>query len=187
MKKRNVIATFEVLDIQKQLNAVKHKRARKLLESRLRSTYIESFIDLNTSEAVIWIPYQSYVSDRVMEEIHSMVVSIMEKYPRIQKVDIYGRDAIIEAIKASVFKKIPRSSIIRPELEEQNKDVIPSIMVNNTNLIHCDKETREQTEAFLDLRDNSLLKMKKEPGLSSERGDLEAGEIRIIIETIDNT
>jgi hypothetical protein len=29
--------------------------------------------------------------------------------------------------------------------------------------------------------------MKKEPDYSSERGDLEAGEIRIIIETINDT
>ena len=58
-------------------------------------------------------------------------------------------------------------------------------MVNDTNLIHCDEETKEQVESFLDLKDNTLLKMKKEPGPSSERGDLEAGEIRIIIETID--
>ena len=58
-------------------------------------------------------------------------------------------------------------------------------MVNNTNLIHCDQDTKEQTESFLDLKDNTLLKMKKEPGISSGQGDLEAGEIRIIIETID--
>jgi hypothetical protein len=44
---------------------------------------------------------------------------------------------------------------------------------------------KEQVESFLDLRDITLLKMKKEPGISSEQGDLEAGEIRIIIETID--
>lgn len=48
------------------------------------------------------------------------------------------------------FKEFPKSSIIRPELEEQNKDVIPPIMVNNTNLIHCDQDTKEQTEAFLE-------------------------------------
>lgn len=185
MKKRTIIATFEAADIQKKLSIVKHKRARELLESRLRSTYIESFIDLDGLKAVIWIPYQSYVSDRVMEEIHGMVLSIMEKYPQIQKVDVYGRDAIIEAIKTGEFKEIPKTSIVQPELEEQNKDVIPSIMVNDTNLIHCDEETKEQVESFLDLKDNTLLKMKKEPGPSSERGDLEAGEIRIIIETID--
>ena len=185
MKKRTIIATFEAADIQKKLSIVKHKRARELLESRLRSTYIESFIDLDVLKAVIWIPYQSYVSDRVMEEIHGMVLSIIEKYPQIQKVDVYGRDAIIEAIKTGEFKEIPKTSIVQPELEEQNKDVIPSIMVNDTNLIHCDEETKEQVESFLDLKDNTLLKMKKEPGPSSERGVLEAGEIRIIIETID--
>ncbi len=113
-----------------------------------------------------------------------MVHSIMEKYPQIQKVDVYGGDAIIEAIETGKFKRFPKSSIIRPELEELNTDVLPSIMVNNTNLIHCDQETKEQAEAFLDLKDNTLLKMKKEPGISSKRGDLEAGEIRIIIETI---
>ena len=143
MKKRKVIATFEAADIQKQLNTVKYKRARKLLESRLSNTYLESFIDLDTVKAMIWIPYQSYVSDRVMEEIHGMVLSIMEKYPQIHKVDVYGRDAIIDAIKAGEFKEFPKSSIIRPKLEEQI-DLIPSIMVNNTSLIHCDKETREQ-------------------------------------------
>ena len=185
MKKRIVVATFEAADIQKQLNTVNHKRARELLESRLSSTYLESFIDLDALKAVIWIPFQSYVSDRVMEEIHGMVLSVMEKYPQIQKVDVYGRDAIIEAIKTGEFKEIPKTSIVQPELEEQNKDVIPSIMVNDTNLIHCDEETKEQVESFLDLKDNTLLKMKKEPGPSSERGDLEAGEIRIIIETID--
>ena len=143
MKKRTIIATFEAADIQKKLSIVKHKRARELLESRLRSTYIESFIDLDVLKAVIWIPYQSYVSDRVMEEIHGMVLSIIEKYPQIQKVDVYGRDAIIEAIKTGEFKEIPKTSIVQPELEEQNKDVIPSIMVNDTNLIHCDEETKE--------------------------------------------
>ena len=100
-------------------------------------------------------------------------------------VDVYGRDAIIEAIKAGEFKEFPKSSIRRPELEEPNKDIIPTIRVNNENLAHSNKETREEAEAFLDLKDNTLLKMKKEPGISSERGDLEAGEIRIIIETID--
>lgn len=45
MKKRIVVATFEAADIQKQLNTVNHKRARELLESRLSSTYLESFID----------------------------------------------------------------------------------------------------------------------------------------------
>ena len=35
MKTRIVIATFEAADIQKQLETVKHKRARELLESHL--------------------------------------------------------------------------------------------------------------------------------------------------------
>ena len=104
MKKRKVIATCDAADIQKQLNTVKHRRARELLESRLSSTYLECFIDLDALKAVIWIPYQSYVSDSVMEEIHSMVLFIMEKYPQIQKVDVYGRDVIIESIKAGKFK-----------------------------------------------------------------------------------
>ena len=38
-----------------------------------------------------------------MEEIHSMVLSIKVKYPQIQKVDVYGRDAIIDAFKAGEF------------------------------------------------------------------------------------
>ena len=63
----------------------------------------------------------------------------------------FGRDAIIDAFKAGEFKEILKSSIRRPELEEQDKDVIPSIMVKNTNLIYCDKVTREEVEAFLDL------------------------------------
>ena len=41
-------------------------------------------------------------------------------------------------------------------------------MVNNTNLIHCDEETKEQVESFLDLKDNTLLKMKKEPALAQK-------------------
>lgn len=68
MKKRKVIAIFEATCIQKQLNTVKHKRARELLESHLSSTYLEAYIDLDTIKAVIWIPYQSYVSDSVIKK-----------------------------------------------------------------------------------------------------------------------
>lgn len=139
MKKRKVIAIFEATCIQKQLNTVKHKRARELLESHLSSTYLEAYIDLDTIKAVIWIPYQSYVSGSVIKKYIVWRYLLWKKYPQIQKVDIYGRDAIIEAIKTGEFKELPKSSIIRPELEEQNKDVIPSIMVNNTNLIHCER------------------------------------------------
>ncbi len=70
MKERKFLSTFEAADIQKQLITVKHKRGRELLESRLSYTYLESFIDLDILKAMIWIPYQSYVSVRVMEEIY---------------------------------------------------------------------------------------------------------------------
>ena len=85
MKKRTIIATFEAADIQKKLSIVKHKRARELLESRLRSTYIESFIDLDGLKAVIWIPYQSYVSDRVMEEILAWYYLLWKNILRFKK------------------------------------------------------------------------------------------------------
>ena len=44
-----------------------------------------------------------------MKEIDSMVVYIIEEYPQIHKVDVYGRDAIIDAFKAGEFKDIPKS------------------------------------------------------------------------------
>ena len=43
-----------------------------------------------------------------------MVLSIMEKYPQIQKVDVYGRDAIIEAIKTGEFKEFQRPPSYSP-------------------------------------------------------------------------
>lgn len=184
MKKRYYETTFEATDIQKQLNSVKHERARKMLEARLHSTYLESFVNLEKPEAVIWIPYTSYVSDKVMEVVESMVLSIMNNYPQIKKVDIYGRDAIIEAIEKGEIKQFPKSSTIQPKIEEEDS-ILPSIVVNNVDYIHTDKETKEQTNLLMDLKDQALLGMGKEPGIENEQGDLEAGEIRIINETID--
>jgi hypothetical protein len=143
---------------------------------------VESFIDLDALKVVIWVPYQSYVSEAVMEEINDMVLSIKREYPKIERVDAYGRDAIIEAFETGEFKQIPKSSIIQPELEG-DKDAVQQIMIDGTDLIHHDKETKSKVEVFMDLYDNVLQKMNKAPAI--EHGDIEAGEIRIIIETVN--
>ena len=55
MKRRYYVSTFEAHDIQKQITECKHDRAKKLLESRLNTTYMESFVDLENRKATIWI------------------------------------------------------------------------------------------------------------------------------------
>lgn len=53
MKKRQVIVSFEAKDIQLQIAKAKHKGAKDLLEFRLRTTYLESMVDLEKKRARI--------------------------------------------------------------------------------------------------------------------------------------
>jgi hypothetical protein len=81
----------------------------------------------------------------------------------------------------------PKSSILRPEIVDENKAIInnvPIILLNGLDEIHCDKYTKEEAEIFFDLRDKAFQKMKFEP-TSQTSGDIETGEIRIVIETKD--
>jgi hypothetical protein len=183
--KRSIYRTsFEAAEIQKQINNTKHERARKLLQSKLITTHIESFVDLDTSYAVIWVLNTSYGSKMIFDELKDMSQSIMKQYPKITKVDIYGHDAIMEEYDRGELKQFPKSSIIKPELEG-DKDQLPLLMVDGIEYEYCDKETKKMAELFMDLRDNSFNEVNKKP-VSESSGDLEAGEIRIITETIDS-
>jgi|SRR5215207_2612626 len=179
MKKRWVIATLEAHELQKQINKTKHERGRKLLESRITKTYLESWVDLDNKEAIL-VCAKDYVSDKVKGEIDDMCKSILTSYSQIKKVDVYGYSAVIETVENGEMKFPPKSSIIQPEIVSAN-DNIPSIIINGIDEIHCDKETREDTQTFFDLRDSTLQQMGREPTLETG-GDIEAGEIRIIVE-----
>lgn len=177
MKTRHVITTFEVHEIQKQLNKTKHKKARELLESRLKSTYLESYVDLEKKKATL-ICNRDYASDKVKENINEMCKEILDNYPQIKIVDVYGYTELIKAGKNGM--EFPKSSVLQPELENDNNS-IPSFVINGIDEIHCDKDTREDAQIFMDLKDNTLQKLGFAP-VSEMVGDREAGEIRIIIE-----
>src|SRR5215217_2525315 len=115
MKRRNIISTYEAADIQKQLNRTKHEKARKLLESHLKSTYLESYVDLDKNKAIL-ICNRDYASDKVKENINEMCKEILTKYPQIDIVDVYGYTEFINAGKNGM--EFPKSSIIRPEVED---------------------------------------------------------------------
>jgi hypothetical protein len=68
MKKRQIIHTFEAKEIQHQINECKHDRARKLLDSRLRSTYMDSYVDLERKKATVLI-MKDYLSAKAKEHL----------------------------------------------------------------------------------------------------------------------
>ncbi|MDQ3839350.1 MAG: hypothetical protein M3297_08785 [Thermoproteota archaeon] len=76
MKRRKFIATPEVLEFQKRINATKHERRRKLLESSLTKTYLESWVDLDNNKAVL-LCTKDRVSGMVKGQIEDMARSIM--------------------------------------------------------------------------------------------------------------
>lgn len=181
MKKRTTIATFEAKEIQDQINRTKHERGRQLLESKLKSTYLESYVDLQVKKAVI-ICTRDYITDKVKEELEDIVKCTMTDY-QIEKVDWYGYSELVKAVKGGEMEFPPKSSIIQPEIAESGNEM-PSIIVNGIDEIHCDADTKKDVQTLYDLKDSILQKLGFDP-TSKMSGDDEAGEIRIIIEASD--
>jgi hypothetical protein len=179
MKKRTTIATFEAKEVQDQINRTKHERGRELLEAKLKTTYLESFVDLQKKKGVI-ICTRDYVTDKVTEALEDMVKCTMADY-QVEKVDWYGYSELVKAVKGGEMEFPPKSSIMQPEIEDTSNE-IPSVIVNGIDEIHCDAETRKDVQTLYDLKDSALQKMGFDP-TSQMSGDEEAGEIRIIIET----
>ena len=61
-----------------------------------------------------------------------------------------------------------------------DSDVLPSIVINDTPEAHCDASTKEEANAFLDVKDSALQKLGFEPTI--EYGDKQAGNIVIVVE-----
>lgn len=178
-KRRKFISTPEALELQKRINSTKHERARKLLESHITRTYVESWVDLDNNKAIL-LCAKDRVSGIVKGQIEDMAQSIMNTYSQIERVDLYGYSETMKAIESGELKFPLKSSVIHPETVGESNN-IPSMVVNDTNEMQYDKDTKEDVEKLFDLRDNAFQKMGLEPTLTPD-GDQETGEIRVIIE-----
>lgn len=177
MKNREFILTFDAEAIQKQINNCKHERAKKLLESRLVRTYMESYIDLEKKKATIIIG-KNNVSNNAREYLKEMGDKVMHDY-KIEHIDVYTYSKFYQLLKSGKIE-FPKSSIIRPKLEN-DENTIPQVMIDGVSDIYSDTETRSRVEILYDVKDDTLQKM----GFTSaiENNDLEAGNIIIIVET----
>ena len=103
MKHRQVIATFEVQELQKQINRCKHERTKKLLESRIRTTYMESYVDLEKKEAIV-LCMENQLSDNAEEHLKSDIIDyIVREYQiKIDKIKVHTRDAFSAALEAGM-------------------------------------------------------------------------------------
>ena len=89
MKWKQMIPTHEAKEIQRQLSNAKHERARQLLQSKLRLTYIESFVDLENNRARIGCN-RDFLSEFAYKHLERMRESILQEYESIKNVEIYG-------------------------------------------------------------------------------------------------
>jgi hypothetical protein len=179
MKKRTTIVTPAAQEIQKQLQITKHEGARKLLESRLVNTYLESFVDLDAEPEPTGtiLCNTDYGSGLVFQEIEDMGHNIISKYPQVnaENITIYGYTEFLKEFE-NTGKPFPKSTDIgKRGIEKEWMDPY----FQQTIL------PESQREAFFDLRDSVLEKWKHNPTVESDSDDdrLEAGEIRIVIET----
>lgn len=179
MKKRQVISTFEAQELQNQINHCKHERARKLLESRLRKTYMESFVDLDKKEATV-LCMENHLSDKSKEHLQYDIIDyiIREYQIDISNIKVYTQAVFSAALESGT--PFPKSSIIKPEIVGDS-DEMPITLVNDRPEAQSNPDIRERVDSFLDLKDNTLQKLGFE--VISESGYIEAGNIVIVVET----
>ena len=185
MKPRKVMMTFDAMEIHKQLANVKHKRGQQLLRSKLVSTYIESFVDLEKKRSFI-MTLNDVSTKKIWEAIDEMVKHIITTYG-IKEVKVYGEKEFTEEYKSGRLEWY-LSSIIRPEIEGTQND-IPSVVYDLGNgfvtqdPLELDKESKEKADLFFDVQDSTVRSFGLSPVMG--RGPDEAGEIRIIIQTLE--
>ena len=93
--------------------------------------------------------------------------NIFSKYPQVKKVDVYGR--IIKEVESGNMKSFPKSTVIGKH--EPHDEGIGG------------NATRPEIDTLLNVRD-TIFQREKIPGYNrGPDSQLEAGEIRIVIET----
>lgn len=156
-------------DLQLQVARTTKPKAKKLLESRLITTYLESFVDLDAKPVPtgVIICTQEYASSFVFKEMDKMNDNIVSKYPQVKNVTVYGRDAFIREFDKP-GATFPKSTVIG-KYEPHDNDL-------ETNMSRVERDT------FFDVRTTILERDRIRHGGAFGDSDLEAGEIRIVIE-----
>jgi hypothetical protein len=175
MKNRQTIVSFGAQEVQKQINSVKNEHTKKKLQSRLFTTYLESYVDLDAEPKpqVVILCNRDRSSARTRAVMNHMINAIYEEYSQIDNVEVYGYTAFLEEYdNKDNPKPFPKSTVISDHMEQIGVDPIET-----------DPHTRDELETFFDLRDSVFQKWNINPTLESH-GNLEAGEIRVIIETV---
>jgi hypothetical protein len=180
MKRRHVVASIDAANIQAQIDGCKHKRGRELLERRLLRMYLESYVDLEKNKAVI-LAVGDYQSERVGEQLHKMVNNCMHDYPSITRVDAYGYEEAIQALKSGKLEW-PKSSIIQPEIEGEANQPL-QVYINGIEYEKIGRQTKQGADKLISIAEQTAISFKLSPTYAT--GDREAGEIRMIIETVE--
>lgn len=142
-------------------------------------TYLESFVDLDAEPEPtgIILCNQDYGSRLVYQEIENMSQNIITKYPQVEaeNVTVYGYTKFLEEFE-NTGKPFPKSTVIG---KRGNEKEWMDPYLSQTVL------SESQRELFFDLRDSVLERWGHNLTVESDSdidANLEAGEIRIIIE-----
>ena len=162
-KKRIHYCSPDAADIIKQLKHIKKEKARRILESQLVISCIESYIDLKEKKAVvIYTPNLPAKRDKYINE-----AAEVERY-NLEKVDIWDTNEYVKH-----YRELPKSSVI------EAADTDP---LNMPEIHATDKEgnplSKSEVEELMDVRDYTFEKAKLEH-VSYPRGQREAGRIYV--------
>ena len=167
-KPRTTVLTEEAFDLQLLIARATETEAGKL-EFRFITTYLESFVDLDAKPepVAVLICTEEYASDLVFREIDKMCNNIISNYPQVKKVTVYGRDALIREFDRP-GATFPKSTVIGPHEHHDNDLELYMSMV--------------ETDTVFEVRDAIFKRDLKFQSTLPGNSDLEAGEIRIVIE-----
>jgi hypothetical protein len=205
MKHRQTIHTFEAQELQSKINKSKHERARKILQSKLLTTYMESYVDLENKTAIVLLfnpgpdrktYYKTlYLTDDNIRCYNENVADFIMREYQISpdNIHVYSFSELKKALANGELKEFPKSSISRPatESEPENDTELPVIMVsdedNNTgqkSLAQSSQEIKQEAETMFDLRDSNLVKLGMIDSGNNTNEDWEAGNIVIFTEVV---
>jgi hypothetical protein len=171
MKKRIITITEAAEEQQLKIAKATKPKVKQMLQSHLVTTYLESYIDLEARPEPIAIILctEEYASPKVFREMDVMNESIRKAFPEVKNVTVYGRDAFIQEWEGT-GKPFPKSTVIeRRDLTDNRVDL-------RTNLSNAERDNAS------DLIESEVQRNKIPYGISDGDLNLEAGEIRIIIE-----
>jgi hypothetical protein len=155
--------------VQLQISRTAKPKAKKLLEYRLITTYLESFVDLDAKPepTAVIICSQEYASAVVFREMDKMNDNIISNYPQVKNVTVYGRDAFIREFDKP-GATFPKSTVIG-KYEPHDNDLATTI-------------SRVESDTLFDVIDAIFERDRIRHGRAIGNSDLEAGEVRIVIE-----